>query len=91
MKFIKQHRTVTQWYTVEDGPIMDSDPRRLSARRFKVERVSVSWMDGEVQRVFVHGQAVLADGSMGKLYHDRTLLGGTDLPEWLHEVLDIEE
>ncbi len=89
MEFIKRHRTVTQWYDLVDGPIMDTTPTtRLTQGRFKVEKVSVTWVDGEARRVFVRGQAVLADGRRGKLYHDRNLMGN-EFPEWLDEVLDI--
>lgn len=88
MQFIKGHRTATQWYTVVDGPIMDTDPRRLSQGRFKVESLSVSWMDGDVSRVFMRGQSVLGDGRKGKVQRDRTLLA-SELPDWMDELLDI--
>lgn len=88
MKFIKGSRFVTQNYTVVDGPVIDTDPNRLSTRRFRVETLIVSWQDGTVHRVFTRGQAVLADGRKGKLYHDRNFFG-SDIPDWMDEVLDI--
>ncbi len=87
-EFIKEHRHVTQWYTVVDGPVMETSPFRLSANRFKVDRISITWTDGEVSRVFMRGQAVLADGRKGKLFHDRTLTA-SELPDWMDEFLDI--
>jgi len=88
MEFIKQSRSVTQTYTVVDGPIMGTDPRRLSQGRFRVELLTVTWIDGVAHRVFVRGQSVLGDGRKGKLKHDRTLVGA-EIPEWMDELLDI--
>jgi len=88
MEFIKGSRHVTQNYTVVDGPVVDTDPNRLSTRRFKVELLTVSWVDNEVRRIFVRGQAVLADGRKGKYRHDRTFIG-SEIPDWAQEILDI--
>lgn len=89
MEFIKESRMVTQRYTVVDGPIVDTDPRRLAKGRFRVEVLTISWLDGAVGRVFVRGQAVLADGRKGKLKHDRDFYG-SDIPDWVDELLDID-
>ena len=88
MEFIKGSRSVTQTYTVVDGPVVDTDPSRISKGRFRVEMVTVSWINGNVTRVFVRGQSVLKDGSDGKYKHDRSYYGW-HIPEWLDEVLDI--
>jgi len=88
VEFFKGSRSVTQTYTVVDGPVVDMDPNRLSKGRFRVEMVTVSWIDGNVTRVFVRGQAVLKDGSDGKYKHDRSYYG-SDIPDWLDGILDI--
>lgn len=87
MKLIKTFRTVTQGYDVQDGPIIGTDPNRLSKGRFKVEQMTVSWVNGEINRIFVRGQSVRADGQFGKWRHDRNLLPST-LPEELKGLLD---
>ena len=88
MKFIKGHRSATQTYTVVDGPVMETAPGHLTQGKFKVDYLAVSWMDNEVQMVYVKGQGLKADGSLGKYSRTRKLFG-TDIPDWVDEVLDI--
>lgn len=88
MEFIKGHRSCTQTYTVVDGPVMETEPGHLTQGKFKVDYLAVTWIDNDVQRVYVRGPGLKADGSLGKYFRARTL-SGSDIPDWVDEVLDI--
>lgn len=88
MQFIKGHRSTIQTYTVVDGPVMDTEPGHRTQGKFKVDYLAVTWMENEVQRVYVKGQGLKADGTPGKYVRARTLFG-SDIPDWVDEVLDI--
>jgi hypothetical protein len=87
-KFIKGHRSITQTYTVVDGPVVETEPGHLTQGKFKVDYLAVSWMDGEVQSVYLKGQGLKADGSLGKYARSRRLVG-SHIPDWVEELLDI--
>jgi hypothetical protein len=88
MRFIKGHRSVTQTYTVVDGPLAETEPGRLTQGKFKVDYLAISWMDGEVQMVYLKGPGLKADGSLGKYDRSRKLFG-SEIPDWVDELLDI--
>ena len=88
MEFIKGHRSCTQTYTVVDGPVMETEPGHLTQGKFKVDYLAVSWTDNDVQMVYVKGPGLKADGSLGKYARTRRLFG-SDIPDWVDEVLDI--
>lgn len=88
MKFIKGHRSVTQTYTVVDGPVMETAPGRLTQGKFKVDYLAVTWIDNKVQMVYVKGQGLKTDGNLGKYPRTRKLFG-SDIPDWVGEVLDM--
>jgi hypothetical protein len=87
-KFIKGHRRTTQTYTVVDGPVMETEPGHLTQGKFKVDYLAVSWVDNDVQMVYVKGPGLKADGTLGKYVRSRKLFG-SDIPDWVDEVLDI--
>jgi hypothetical protein len=88
MEFIKGHRSVTQTYTVVDGPVVETAPGHLTQGKFKVDYLAISWQDSEVQMVYLKGPGLKADGSLGKYDRSRKLFG-SDIPDWLDELLDI--
>lgn len=88
MKFIKGHRSTTQTYTIVDGPVMETAPGHLTQGKFKVDYLAVSWMDNEVQRVYVKGPGLKVDGSLGKYVRARTFFG-SDIPDWVNEILEM--
>jgi hypothetical protein len=45
-------------------------------------------MDGAVQSVYLKGQGLKADGSLGKYARSRKLFG-SNIPDWAQELLDI--
>lgn len=88
MRFIKGHRSTTQTYTIVDGPVMETAPGHLTQGKFKVDYLAVSWMDNDVQMVYVKGPGLKADGTLGKYVRARKLFGA-DIPGWVEELLDI--
>lgn len=88
MRFTKGHRSTTQTYTIVDGPVMETAPGHLTQGKFKVDYLAVSWLDNEVQMVYVKGQGLKADGTLGKYVRARKLFG-PDIPVWVNEILDM--
>jgi hypothetical protein len=88
MKFIKGHRSATQTYTVVDGPVMETEPGHRTQGKFKVDYLAVSWVEDEVQMVYIKGPGLKSDGKLGKYVRSRKLFG-SDIPDWAAEVLDI--
>lgn len=87
MKATLNYTRTTKFFTVEDGPIIETSPNRLRQGRFKIETLSLTYHEGKITNVFVRGKNVLPDGVTGKLYHDRTLLT-SEFPDWLVEFID---
>lgn len=86
MKIRKDHTYITDVYSVEDGPVEDTAPGHLTQGRFKVNYMSVSSINGEIQQVYLKGPGLKADGSLGKTTRARTFFG--DYPHWVTDYLN---
>jgi hypothetical protein len=84
MDIRKAYRSVTDAYIVIDGPVEDTASRRVPGR-FKVEFLSVTYLDGELRQVYLKGRTLTKDGRLGKTSSAVTLFG--DYPAWVLDYL----
>jgi hypothetical protein len=64
--------------------VEDTAARRVPGR-FKVEFMSVSYLDGELKKVYIKGPTLKADGSLGKTSSAVTFF--RDYPAWVLDYL----
>lgn len=86
MKFHKDHTSTTDVYSVEDGPVEETAPGHLTRVRFMVEFMSVTYTDGELERVYVKGKQIKSDGQLGKSTHARSFF--KEIPQWVTDFLN---
>jgi hypothetical protein len=55
-----------------------------------VEKLTLTYYEGTINRAFIRGRNVLPNGDYGKVKHDRTLIP-SEFPEWLIEFINAEE
>lgn len=85
MRIRKDHTLTTDVYVVEDGPVEDTEPGHLTQGRFKVEYLSVTYLEGELEKVYVKGPGYMANGQLGKSTRVRTYT--SDFPYWVIDFL----
>lgn len=88
MEIRKEHTVITDTYSVIDGPVEDTEQRRVPGL-FKVEALSVSYLDGKLDKVYVKGPTLTVDGRLGKTPSARTFF--ENYPAWVLEFLGIDE
>jgi hypothetical protein len=86
MKITKNHTYTTDVYDVEDGPVEDTEPGYLTQGKFKADFLSVSYMDGELEKVHLKGPGLKANGGLGKSSRSRTYFR-SQIPQWVIDFL----
>lgn len=85
MRIRKQHTYVTEVYDVEDGPVEETQPGYLSQGQFRVDYLAVTSMDGGLQKIYIKGKHIKADGEYGKTTRARTYF--SEFPYWVVDFL----
>ena len=80
MEVTKKSVSTTRTYTIVDGPVMDTDPRFVTAQ-FTVEVVSVTYLNGKLDRAYARGPSVTVPGRL----HHRALTA-RNIPGWMKEL-----
>lgn len=85
MNIIKSHTYTTDVYRVENGPTAETAPGHLTQGMFKVDYLAVSYLNGELEKVYLKGKRLKADGEPGKTMGSRTFFGS--FPHWVVDFL----
>ena len=86
MKATKNHTYTTHTFDVEDGPLEETTPGRLTHGKFKVEYMAVTYHDGVLFSVYLKGQRLTVKGGLGKTPAARTYYT-SGYPEWVKEYI----
>jgi len=81
------HTKTTDTYAMVDGPVENTVGHRTPGR-FKVEFLSVSRVDGKLDKVYIKGPTLTVDGRLGKSSSARTFF--SDYPQWVLDFLQNE-
>jgi hypothetical protein len=90
MKTTHKYTVQTEAYRIEDGPVVKVEGRRRVASHFRVELLTLDYLNGDIREVFVRGTRLDQEGNVGTATHQRRF-GANELPEWVKEFINEKE